>query len=366
MDPLLHKAPENMSLSVDSSLHSGQVPTRITPSGYTNADVRSVGFRDSLGHRNIYINHIKAPNELMKRAKEVITAERLSGDMDDTTAQIMAANARDLATGTEQDIITQLGAKLIPAMGDVPHQSLQSSTDKLWANAVALPLKPDVYDTPPPLSRPKPDLVFGYSKIAFNTKQETAINSLVDQLGQKYAMPDGKVRFPFLGIEFKSQAVGGTHFIAANQVANAGAIAIEGTLQLVRRISAEENLDFDEPQFFSLSIDHAMAYVNVHWLSKNAEDGAICFQMEQLLLYALDAAGIKAINRAVKNILDYGVNKRLPKICGELDTCAQKRIEEKATSHKDNLASKSPPQKQQQQPRRRRNAHSLANGQQAL
>ena len=62
---------------------------------------------------------------------------------------------------------------------------------------------------------------------------------LVDQLGKSYAMPDGKARFPFLEIEFKSQATGGTHFVATNQAANAGAIAMEGTLQLTRKISAE-------------------------------------------------------------------------------------------------------------------------------
>ena len=91
-----------------------------------------------------------------------------------------------------------------------------------------------------------------------------AMGLLENQLRQNYAMPDGKVGFPFFVIELKSQAGGGTHFIATNQLANAGAIAMEGILQLARRISAEENIDFDEPQFFSLSIDHSMANVNVH------------------------------------------------------------------------------------------------------
>lgn len=116
-------------------------------------------------------------------------------------------------------------------------------------NAVAVPHDPDMLTIPPPLPEPKPDMVFGYSRTAFNIKQLSAIYILVDQLGRDYAMPDGKARFLFLVIEFKSQATVGTHFIATNQVTNAGAIAMEGTLQLAQSISSEENLDFDEPQF---------------------------------------------------------------------------------------------------------------------
>ena len=120
---------------------------------------------------------------------------------------------------------------------------------------------------------------------------------------------------------------------------------MEGILQLARRISAEENIDFDEPQFFSLSIDHSMANVNVHWLSQNNK-GAFCFHMQQLLQRLLDVDGLKAIDRAIKNILNYGVTKRLEKICQELDTFAQKMIKEKASINKGNLAD-SPPEEQQ-------------------
>ena len=45
-------------------------------------------------------------------------------------------------------------------------------------------------------------------------------------------MPDGQVRFPFLAMEFKAQVSGGIHFMASNQAANAGAVAMEGTLEL--------------------------------------------------------------------------------------------------------------------------------------
>ena len=361
MDPLLQKTSENMPSNVDISSYNGR--TSALSAGGTNRGVRAAGFRDSLCKRNIYIDEIDASSELVKRAKEIITTEPSSPDIDIAIAQELAAAARQLQTGTVSDLVARLGAELIPAMKKVPHQSLQGSVDRLWSNAVEVPLGPDVFPIPPPLPKPKPDLVFGYSKTAFDTKQLSAMNLLVDESGRSYPMPDGKVRFPFLVIEFKSQATGGNHFVATNQVANAGAIAMEGALQLARRISAEGNLDSDEPQFFSLSIDNTAAYVNVHWLSQNAESGAFSLHMTQLQRYWLDADGFIAINRAVKNILDYGVNERLPKICGELDTFAQKSIEEMAIIHEDDVASKQQPEKQgqQTQPRRRGNARSLTN-----
>lgn len=84
--------------------------------------------------------------------------------------------------------------------------------------------------------------------MAFDTNQFMVVKLLLNQARKDYTMPDGIVRFPFLVIEFQAQAIGGTHFVATNQAANAGAVAMEGTLELARRISAEENVDFDEPQ----------------------------------------------------------------------------------------------------------------------
>jgi hypothetical protein len=71
-----------------------------------------------------------------------------------------------------------------------------------------------------------------------------------DQFGRSYAMPDQKLRFPFLDIEFKSQAKNGTHYIAANQVAGAGAIALNGQYGTDTARLWRGRFDFDEPQFF--------------------------------------------------------------------------------------------------------------------
>lgn len=88
--------------------------------------------------------------------------------------------------------------------------------------------------------------------------------------------------------------------------------------------------------------------------------------MGHLQRYFLDADGVKAVNLAAKNIIQYGVNKRLAKIRGDIDTYSQK-IKEKAIVDQGNLASDSLPEEQQQlkPPRKRKYAKSLANRRQA-
>ena len=127
VDPLLQKTSEAMP-----SIAMGQISTEIAPSGYTSAGVRATNFRESLSYRNIYINHTDASSELVRRAKEIITTERSTREkIDDATAQELAVTARNLETGTAQDLIKQFGADLIPTMRKIPHRSLQSSANKL-------------------------------------------------------------------------------------------------------------------------------------------------------------------------------------------------------------------------------------------
>jgi len=59
-------------------------------------------------------------------------------------------------------------------------------------------------------------------------------------------------------------------------------------------------------------MDHELARINVHWLGEPAEGGQYSFHIEGLSQHLLnDATGLRAVVRAVKNILDYGSDARL-------------------------------------------------------
>jgi hypothetical protein len=296
--------------------------------------------------------------ELMQRAKRIISRPRASPDMDDTAAQQQRDKSRRLQNEGEEDIVQKLAPHIIPAMDEVPDPRLASNADQPWFNYVPIPLDSSILTYPLPLPKPKPDLAFGYSEAAFTRNQLGTIDLLVDdQFGRSYAVPDKKLQFPFLDIDFKSQAKNGTHYIATNQAAGAGAVALNGHLELMRRSFGVDNLDYNEPQFFSVTMDHQLACVNVHWVSPLAEGGQYSFHVEGLSKHLLDDAnGIRAVRRAVKNILDYGDDARLRALCHALDAYREKVIHEReaVTTERDQAYEiQTQPQKEQQRGRRK-------------
>ena len=216
------------------------------------------------------------------------------------------------------------------------------------------------------IAKPNPDLVFGYSEDTFEDNQHMALDLLVAQFNKDYAMPDAGLRFHFFCCRIQGTSNRWHPFHCHKSSCKRWRSCHVSTVQLARRVSAERNVDFDEPQCFSISIYHAMACINVRWVSRDAKNGAFRFHLKHLLSYVLNIDGLKAVDRAIRNILSYGANERLVRICGELDLQA-KKIEEMAIIGRDNLASDSLPEKQQQQrrPRKRNNVESLANGRQA-
>ena len=89
----------------------------------------------------------------------------------------------------------------------------------------------------------------------------------------------------------------------------------------------------DIPQFFSLCLDQAVVYVNVHWLSYNADNMTISFHMVRIESYFLDRSkSLKKVHQIVQNILDYALRERLTRIREALDKYYQTSILERVTA----------------------------------
>ena len=340
--------------------------TEIAPSNRSRYEGRY--FRFLLGKRNIYIANGEPPTEMITRAKGIISQPYDSSEMDDATALELARIVKSIATENEDILIRELGLPLFPAIRKVPDQRLAAAVNRLWNHAVTIPPHKSLLSIPPPLPMPRPDVAFGYSEAAFDTNQRAATDLLVNELKKSHAMPVQTLGFPFLLIEFKTLAAGGSPFEADNQAANAGAIAMNGLLELYRCNSAEADMDFDNPQCFSLTVNNIYVSLNVHWLSRSAEDGSICFYMASLSNHIItEPDGLKTVHQIVKNILDYAVSKRLPKIREALDRYRQNIVDERETAiHGENPASE--PQEEEQQPSPRQlggNAHPSADRQSA-
>ena len=294
------------------------------PSGFSK-------FRPLLAKYNIVILKEDPPAVLIEQANKIISPPGSSFEMDEATARELRREFLGVAEDTESEFVRKLGPRLFPAMNQAPDQTVFNS-NRLWDQRVAISLDPVPLEIPQPLPKPKPDSVFGYSKAAFTSNQQMAIDLLGKNPRTSYAMPAEGLIFSFLQFEFKAHAMGGLLFVAENQAASAGAIAMNGLLELYKRILAEEDIDMHMPQYFSVTMSQRVATLNVHWLSRSA-DGPISFHIALLQGYLLtDSNSIRAVDQAVKNILDYGVRTRLPRIRAALDRYYQKVVRERKTA----------------------------------
>ncbi|OAL38194.1 hypothetical protein AYO20_02646 [Fonsecaea nubica] len=241
--PAVLPSPDN---SFEGSISTSRKPEK------SAASVHDADYRQSLRDRNIYINREDPRPELKRRAGRIISRSRTSPEMDDEVVQQLIRTSRRVEEEGEEAIVLQLAPDLIPAMKLLPDTRLASNADQPWYNSVPVPLDTSILSNPLPLPKPKPDLAFGYSEAAFTRNQLGTIGLLVDdQFGRSYAVPDQKVRFPFLEIEFKSQAQNGTHYVATNQAAGAGSVALNGYIDLIQRSFGMDEFDYEEPRYFS-------------------------------------------------------------------------------------------------------------------
>lgn len=312
--------------------HSISAPSATTRSSAMVAvDVHDSDYREFLGYHNIYIQCIEPPIELIQRAKWVIGRPRESSKTDDAAVQELMCTIRDLQTADGDAVKEQLAKEIIPAISNALKKKPAKTSGQLWLRAVAVPLVPAFLKVLPLLllPRPKPDVFFGYPKLAFTTPQIVSILQLVDdELKHNYTMPDQKTCFPFLAMEFKSQAKKGTHYVATNETAGAGAIALNGQLEQMRRNGSATAFDMNMPRFFSVSIDQVYAQINVHWVGGDREQGEpYSFHVEGVARHFLDSVdGIREVAYAVANIIEYGVEILLPGVCGALDAYRVARV----------------------------------------
>ncbi|EXJ76929.1 hypothetical protein A1O3_10086 [Capronia epimyces CBS 606.96] len=305
----------------ESSSDSDDSEALETSSDRTLPMVSDTTYRETLMHHNIYINSAEPTPGLMARAKMIVSQPQAVPDLDSPDVQQIIEQSRLSEAANETSVRDGLVPVIIPARRNVPDPRLTVAADQLWCLSIP---PPDCGDEENKyLRQPKPDLAFGYTRNAFTKDQNTMIRSSMAEFdnSKSYAVPAQGLNFPFLSIEFKSQANQGTHFAGQNQAAGAGAIAMNGIIELTKRAFGVEVLDYDEPQFFSVVMDHELARINVHWLKAPTQEGQLPdFHLTTLSRHFLDEPdGIQAVYRAIYNILFYGVDGRLSNIHKALD-----------------------------------------------
>ena len=90
--------------------------------------------------------------------------------MDDATFLSLKTNLKCVAAQGKDALRGILAHKLFPAIECITDPRVEARRNKRWDNAIIIALPPGLASSTilPPLPKPKPDLVFGYSKTAFN------------------------------------------------------------------------------------------------------------------------------------------------------------------------------------------------------
>jgi len=186
------------------------------------------------------------------------------------------------------------------------------------------------------VSRPKPDLLYGYSgplrDRAFSEPQFLAQEALHPQNARFAEATTQGLRFPFFAIKFK--AAGGTKgdlWVATNQCAGASAACLNAIEQLNASLPNHPSVQRVDNLSYSIAVDNNTAQLYISW----KEDG-LNYYLQRIGDFLLSRPGdFKDFHKEVRRILKWGKDTRLKQIRVALDTILEenrKEAEERAKS----------------------------------
>ena len=310
-----------------SQLPSPEVTTRSFSRASTSVSVKSAAsvhdtdYREKLEQYNIYVPGENPPPGLKEEVQKIVFGPRESPEPDDTFIEGLKKVIKEVQNKGEEEVRSKLGAQVIPGYDSPSDERLAVVHGQLWNKSVAVPLDSSFIEPPLPLPKPKPDTTFSFSKAAFSRFQLATMNSLVQAAnGPSFASPYQDLRFPFASVEYKSQAKDGSIRVATNQGIGAGAVALNGYMELMSRGPGLDAADLSKLLYFSVTMDQNIAYVNMVWVGKTLDTNQHSFHLEELKILPLQYDdSIRVLIRALKNIQDYAVNTVLERVVNALD-----------------------------------------------
>ena len=239
------------------------------------------------------------PQELRTFASTQILKQRGSPQLGDEAVSKVIDTVEELADSTEGP-----SAKLIRTdMFPFERPGIAEGGNSQWST-VALPNNPEhQYD----LSAPKPDTHFGYPTNQRSGWSNAQTNAITHPVARPYAQPARGNTFPFLMVEMKSEAAGGTIYVAENQAAGSGSHSVNALLWLLQEAGTYDSSSVTDTIAYTITMSHREAIFYLHWYSEADRR----YYMSFLESYSsVKAKDIRACNNTVKNIIDHGLGLR--------------------------------------------------------
>ncbi|KAK5190274.1 hypothetical protein LTR92_009676 [Exophiala xenobiotica] len=254
----------------------------------------------------LYNNHIimdysgrRMPAELTAFASTKILKRRESPQLADEAVSKVIDIVEELADSTEGPTAKLLRTDMFP----LERPGVAEGGNSAWTTS-ALPNNPAYqYD----VSAPKPDSYFGYPTNQRSGWSYAQSNVVTHPMARPYSQPARGNTFPFLMVEMKSEAAGGTIYVAENQAAGSGSHSVNALLWLLREAGTYDSSSLTDTIAFSITMSHREAVFYLHWYSEADRR----FYMSFLKAYSsMSAEDIRACNNTVKNIIDHGIGAR--------------------------------------------------------
>ena len=160
---------------------------------------------------------------------------------------------------------------------------------------------------PHQLSTPKPDRHYGYPiKNSWDAQQATVLDAAYLR---PFARPTPRNYFPFLAIEAKAEASGGTLWVAQNQAAGSGSHMVNSIKQLLDEAQLTKDATVHhtgtEALSFTITLNQREAYIWINFIM----DKKIVMSPVNSYQY-WKPSDVQACHIAIKNLLDYCLDKR--------------------------------------------------------
>ncbi|KAL9628948.1 MAG: hypothetical protein Q9204_005559 [Flavoplaca sp. TL-2023a] len=262
-------------------------------------------YRSLLFNNGIRMDHTKRrmPTKVREMMDKQILQGRSSPPLSEERVLQVITKAEALADSAEGKVSSLITTDMFP----VDRSDVEEGGNTMWSTD-ALPYNPD-YDQP--LAAPKPDFHYGYppGQRSDWTAQENAIAD--HRVARPYTQPARGNRFPFLALEMKSEATGGTLWHAENQAAGSGSYCVKALQWLLEQASPTEIVSITDCVAFTGAVTHREVIFHVHYYS---EEDAYCYMSYLKRFSTTDPRDVQGCHDLVKNILEYGLTTRQTKI----------------------------------------------------
>jgi hypothetical protein len=170
-----------------------------------------------------------------------------------------------------------------------------------------------------PVSRPKPDLLYGYDWKAFTLAQQ----QFMAMDATEHTANSGGLIYPFLVVELKGHA--GSLWMATNQCLGSAAACVNMVVKLNQSIEALATVSPVDTTVFSIAMNGTEVRLFASW----REFGEFYTQQIGEFLVSRPQEFIQ-FRRFVRNVLEWGKDYRRPQIAAALDALREESQRKKA------------------------------------